>query len=70
MAAVNEHDMPSGGGLDPQRNGAVGEAPESEGGGHAGEHGTPIGALAVVGFLTVVIAVFWFGMFALNMVRN
>jgi len=30
----------------------------------------PIGALAIVGFLTLTIMVFWYGMFALNMVRN
>jgi hypothetical protein len=30
----------------------------------------PVGALAVVGFLTLTIAVFWFGMYALNIVRN
>jgi hypothetical protein len=30
----------------------------------------PLGALAVVGFLTVTILVFWYGMFFLNMVRN
>lgn len=30
----------------------------------------PLGALAVVGFLTLTIMVFWFGMYALNVVRN
>lgn len=30
----------------------------------------PVGALAVVGFLTLTILVFWYGMFFLNMVRN
>jgi hypothetical protein len=30
----------------------------------------PVGALAVVAFLTLTIAVFWFGMYALNIVRN
>lgn len=30
----------------------------------------PMGALAVVGFLTLTIMVFWFGMYALNVVRN
>ena len=30
----------------------------------------PIGALAIVGFLTLTILVFWYGMFALNLVRN
>ena len=30
----------------------------------------PLGALAVVSFLTLTIMVFWFGMFALNVVRN
>ena len=30
----------------------------------------PVGALMVVGFLTVTILVFWYGMFALNLVRN
>jgi hypothetical protein len=31
---------------------------------------TPIGALLVVGFLTLTIMVTWYGMFALNVVRN
>lgn len=30
----------------------------------------PLGALAVTGFLTVTILVFWFGMFALNLARS
>jgi hypothetical protein len=30
----------------------------------------PIGALLVVGFLTLTIMVTWYGMFALNVVRN
>jgi hypothetical protein len=30
----------------------------------------PIGALLVVGFLTLTILVTWYGMFALNLVRN
>ncbi|MDA0700095.1 MAG: cytochrome c oxidase subunit 2A [bacterium] len=30
----------------------------------------PVGALAILGFLTLTIMVFWYGMFALNMVRN
>lgn len=30
----------------------------------------PLGALAVVSFLTLTIMVSWFGMFALNIVRN
>lgn len=51
----------------------AGEGAESGDAGGAegsGEAATPSGALAVVGFLTVTIAVFWFGMYALNMVRN
>jgi hypothetical protein len=30
----------------------------------------PIGALLIVGFLTLTILVSWYGMFALNVVRN
>ncbi len=30
----------------------------------------PIGALAIVGFLTFTIMVTWYGMYALNVVRN
>jgi hypothetical protein len=30
----------------------------------------PIGALLIVGFLTLTIMVSWYGMFALNLVRN
>jgi len=30
----------------------------------------PIGALAIVGFLTLTIMVTWYGMYALNLVRN
>ena len=30
----------------------------------------PIGALLIVGFLTLTIMVTWYGMFALNLVRN
>lgn len=30
----------------------------------------PLGALAITGFLVVVILVMWFGMYFLNIVRN
>ncbi|MDF1522259.1 MAG: cytochrome c oxidase subunit 2A [Trueperaceae bacterium] len=30
----------------------------------------PLGALAITGFLVVVILGLWFGMYALNVVRN
>ncbi len=51
------------------------DAPRTEGE-HEGESPPPVmerrplGALAVTGFLTVTILVFWFGMFALNLARS
>lgn len=35
-----------------------------------GEQGTPTGAIGVTLFLAATILVLWFGMFALNAVRN
>jgi len=44
--------------------------PPPEGGLPPDAEHRPLGALAVVSFLTLTIMVFWFGMFALNVVRN
>jgi len=44
--------------------------PDAAGGPQPDTEHRPLGALAVVGFLTLTIMVFWFGMYALNVVRN
>ena len=44
--------------------------PDEAGGPQPDTEHRPLGALAITGFLTLTILVFWFGMFALNMVRN
>ncbi len=45
-------------------------SPDAAGGPQPDTEHRPLGALAVVGFLTLTIMVFWFGMYALNIVRN
>jgi hypothetical protein len=52
-----------------QRSDDPGGAPPAGGPPPDTEH-RPIGALAIVGFLTLTIMVTWYGMFALNLVRN
>lgn len=44
--------------------------PDEAGGPQPDTEHRPLGALAVVGFLTLTIMVLWFGMYALNVVRN
>lgn len=49
---------------------AAAHPPDAAGGPQPDTEQRPLGALAVVGFLTLTIMVFWFGMYALNVVRN
>jgi len=49
---------------------AAAHPPDEAGGPQPDTEHRPLGALAVVGFLTLTIMVFWFGMYALNVVRN
>jgi hypothetical protein len=57
----------AGGAHPPETNANPGQDDESL---PPGAETRPLGALMIVGFLTVTILVFWYGMFALNLVRN
>ena len=59
-----DHERPA----EPARDAA--HPPDAAGGPQPDTEHRPLGALAVVGFLTLTIMVFWFGMYALNVVRN
>jgi hypothetical protein len=66
--AQGSPDQPSADDAHPPE-GHAASAPDDEGL-PPGAETRPLGALMVVGFLTVTILVFWYGMFALNLVRN